>query len=211
MEKKKALELIKLEVLDCLNETDSEALRISKEVDADFPWKELGEYQNLVALLPVALTLEFPVSELKDKVALKLYNMRDEIKAKLDAKKAAEKPPAPIVEEEEIIVEEEINFDDKDVLIQEEDSPRVDSVAEKIQHKRMAEELAVKTDLRSKVTFDKELVEKTVKEYLKSHFEPELKSIRKDIKRNFIISLVFFVISLILILTLFLMGWSSLV
>jgi hypothetical protein len=206
MEKKKAIELIKLEVLYCLNESDSEALRISKEVDADFPWKELGEYQNLVALLPVALALEFPVSELKDKVALKLYNMRDEIKAKLDAKKALEEPPAPIVEEEEIVVDEEITVDDINVSIQEEDSARVVSVAEKIEHKRMAEEIAVKTDLRSKVTFDKELVEKTVKEYLKSHFEPELRSIRKDIKRNFIISLVLFVVSLVLIVALFLMG-----
>jgi len=206
MEKKKAIELIKLEVLYCLNESDSEALRISKEVDADFPWKELGEYQNLVALLPVALALEFPISELKDKVALKLYNMRDEIKAKLDAKKALEEPPAPIVEEEEIVVDEEITVDDINVSIQEEDSARVVSVAEKIEHKRMAEEIAVKTDLRSKVTFDKELVEKTVKEYLKSHFEPELRSIRKDIKRNFIISLVLFVISLALIVALFLIG-----
>jgi hypothetical protein len=206
MEKKKAIELIKLEVLYCLNESDSEALRISKEVDADFPWKELGEYQNLVALLPVALALEFPVSELKDKVALKLYNMRDEIKAKLDAKKALEKPPAPIVEEEEIVVDEEITVDDINVSIQEEDSARVVSVAEKIEHKRMAEEIAVKTDLRSKATFDKDLVEKTVKEYLRSHFEPELKSIRKDIKRNFLISLALFVISLVLIVALFLMG-----
>lgn len=206
MEKKKAIELIKLEVLYCLNESDLEALRISKEVDTDFPWKELGEYQNLVALLPAALTLEFPVSELKDKVALKLYNMRDEIKAKIDAKKALEQPPAPIVEEEEILLGEEISVNDIDVSIQEEDPPRVDSVAEKIQHKRLAEELAVKTDLRSKVTFDKELIEKTVREYLKSHFEPELKLIRKDIKRNFIISLVLFVISLALIVALFLMG-----
>jgi len=205
MEKKKAIELIKLEVLYCLNESDSEALRISKEVDADFPWKELGEYQNLAALLPVALALEFPVSELKDKVALKLYNMRDEIKAKLDAKKALEKPPAPIVEEE-IVVDEEINVDDINVSIQEEDSARVVSVAEKIEHKRMAEEIALKTDLRSKATFDKDLVEKTVKEYLRSRFEPELKSIRKDIKRNFIISLALFVISLVLIVALFLMG-----
>lgn len=206
MEKKKAIELIKLEVLYCLNEADSEALRIAKEVDADFPWKELGEYQKLVALLPAALTLEFPVSELKDKVALKLYNMRDEIKAKLDAKKVLEEPPAPIVKKEELLVDEEIKVDDIDVSIQEEDSARVDSVAEKIQHKRMAEELAVKTDLRNKVTFDKELVERTVKEYLKSHFEHELKSIRKDIKRNLIISLVLFVISLALIVALFLMG-----
>jgi len=202
MEKKKLIELIKLEVLDCLNKADEETLRLSKEVDSDFPWKELGEYQNLAALLPVALPIEFPVSELKDKVALKLYNMRDEIKAKLDAKKIPEEIPVlqEVVEE---IVEEEIQFDEINITAKEEEVAQV-SVANKFEQKRIAEE--VKADLRSKVTFDKELVEKTVKEYLKSHFEPELKSIKSDIKRNFIISIVLFAISLILIAILLVMN-----
>jgi hypothetical protein len=202
MEKKKLLELIKLEVLDCLNNADAETLRLSKEVDSDFPWKELGEYQNLAALLPVALPIEFPVSELKDKVALKLYNMRDEIKAKLDAKKIPEEIPVlqEVVEE---IVEEEIQLDEINITDQEEEVAQV-SVANKFEQKRIAEE--VKADLRSKVTFDKELVEKTVKEYLKSHFEPELKSINAGIKRNFIISIVLFAISLILISILLVMN-----
>jgi len=204
MEKKKAIDLIKLEVLDCLNDADTETLRLSKEVDADFPWKELGEYQNLAALLPLALPLEFPVSELKDKVALKLYNMRDEIKAKLDAKKKLEEPPVLIEEEEEIVVEE-INVEDINVSISEEETSPV-SVAGRIEQKRTAEDISVKSDLRSKATFDKELVEKTVKEYLRSHFEPELKTIRESIKRNFIISLVLFVISLVLIVISFLIG-----
>ena len=202
MEKKKLIELIKLEVLDCLNNADAETLRLSKEVDSDFPWKELGEYQNLAALLPVALPIEFPVSELKDKVALKLYNMRDEIKAKLDAKKTSEEVPVlqEVVEE---IVEEEIQLDGINITDQEEEVAQV-TVANKFEQKRIAEE--VKADLRSKVTFDKELVEKTVKEYLKSHFEPELKSIKSDIKRNLIISIVLFAISLILIAILLVMN-----
>lgn len=202
MEKKKLIELIKLEVLDCLNNADAETLRLSKEVDSDFPWKELGEYQNLAALLPVALPIEFPVSELKDKVALKLYNMRDEIKAKLDAKKTPEEVPVlqEVVEE---IVEEEIQLDEINITAKEEEVAQV-SVANKFEQKRIAEE--VKADLRSKVTFDKELVEKTVKEYLKSHFEPELKSIKSDIKRNFIISIILFAISLILIAILLVMN-----
>ena len=202
MEKKKLIELIKLEVLDCLNKADEETLRLSKEVDSDFPWKELGEYQNLAALLPVALPIEFPVSELKDKVALKLYNMRDEIKAKLDAKKIPEEIPV-LQEVEEEIVEEEIQLDEINIITQEEEVPQV-TVANKFEQKRIAEE--VKADLRSKVTFDKELVEKTVKEYLKFHFEPELKSIKSDIKRNLIISIVLFAISLILIAILFVMN-----
>jgi hypothetical protein len=202
MEKKKLIELIKLEVLDCLNKADEETLRLSKEVDSDFPWKELGEYQNLAALLPVALPIEFPVSELKDKVALKLYNMRDEIKAKLDAKKIPEEIPV-LQEVKEEMVEEEIQFDEINIITQEEEVAQV-TVANKFEQKRIAEE--VKADLRSKVTFDKELVEKTVKEYLKFHFEPELKSIKSDIKRNLIISLALFAISLILIVILFVMS-----
>jgi len=202
MEKKKLIELIKLEVLDCLNKADEETLRLSKEVDSDFPWKELGEYQNLAALLPVALPIEFPVSELKDKVALKLYNMRDEIKAKLDAKKIPKEIPV-LQEVEEQIVEEEIQLDEINIIAEEKEVPQV-TVANKFEQKRIAEE--VKADLRSKVTFDKELVEKTVKEYLKFHFEPELKSINAGIKRNLIISIVLFVISLILIAILFVMN-----
>ena len=202
MEKKKAIELIKLEVFDCLNNEDAEILRLSKEFDSDFPWKELGEYQNLAALLPVALTIEFPVGELKDKVALKLYNMRDDIKAKLDAKKKLEEPPV-LKEVEEEIVDEEIQLDEINITVQEEQVAQV-SVPNKFEQKRIAEE--VKADLRSKVTFDKELVEKTVKEYLKSHSEPELKLIRASIKRNLIISLALFAISLILIVILFVMG-----
>lgn len=204
MEKKKAIDLIKLEVLDCLNNGDAETLRLSKQVDSDFPWKELGEYQNLAAFLSVALPLEFPVSELKDKVALKLYNMRDEIKAKLDAKKKLEEPPV-LVEEEEIIVDEEITIDEINVPVVEEEIAPV-AVAGRIEQKRIAEDVSIKTELRNKAAFDKELVEKTVKEYIKSHIEPELKLIKANIKRNLIISLALFAISLILIVILFVMG-----
>jgi len=204
MEKKKAIDLIKLEVLDCLNNGDAETLRLSKQVDSDFPWKELGEYQNLAAFLSVALPLEFPVSELKDKVALKLYNMRDEIKAKLDAKKKLEEPPV-LVEEEEIIVDEEITIDEINVPVVEEEIAPV-AVAGRIEQKRIAEDVSIKTELRNKAAFDKELVEKTVKEYIKSHIEPELKLIKVNIKRNLIISLALFAISLILIVILFVMG-----
>jgi hypothetical protein len=203
MEKKKAIDLIKLEVLDCLNDGDAETLRLSKEVDSDFPWKELGEYQNLAAFLSVALPIEFPVSELKDKVALKLYNMRDEIKAKLDAKKQLEEPPVLI--EEEKIVDEEIIIDEINVSVIEEEIAPV-AVAGRIEQKRISEDVSLKTELRNKAAFDKELVEKTIKEYIKSHIEPELKSIKNSMKRNFIISLALFALSLLLIVILFVMG-----
>jgi hypothetical protein len=200
MEKKKVIELIKLEVLDCLSDSDAESLKLAKEVDPDFPWKELGDYQNLVALLPVALNIEFPVSELKDKVALKLYNMRDEIKAKVEAKKKIEEPPAPVAEE--FVSDEEIVVDEVNVLPPEEEKFHP-AVTEKIEHKRPVEEVLSKPDLRTKVSFDKDLVEKTVKEYLKSHFAGELESLNKNVKTTRLLSIILFVITLILIAALY--------
>ena len=48
----------------------------------DFPWQELGEYQNLAALLPAILNIETPGPELKDKVARKLYRIKNEKRSK---------------------------------------------------------------------------------------------------------------------------------
>jgi len=129
--------------------------------------------------------------------------MRDEIKAKLDAKRKQDEPPVLIEEETEIIDEEFIVEETNVPVIEEEISPL--SVSGRIEQKR-TEEISAKSDLRNKATYDKELVEKTVKEYFKFHFEPELKSIRNSMKRNFFISLTLFAISLILIVILFVMG-----
>ncbi|MBZ0200529.1 MAG: anti-sigma factor [Ignavibacteriaceae bacterium] len=47
-----------------------------------FEYQELGEYQNLAALLPAILNMEMPSSEVKDKVAMKLYSLQEELKKK---------------------------------------------------------------------------------------------------------------------------------
>jgi hypothetical protein len=47
----------------------------------EFNFLELGEYQNLASLLPSILTIETPDPQLKDKVAKKLYYLKDEIRA----------------------------------------------------------------------------------------------------------------------------------
>ncbi|MCU7503400.1 MAG: hypothetical protein HF314_10015 [Ignavibacteria bacterium] len=46
------------------------------------PENELGELQNVMALLPAMLELEMPQAGLKDKVAKRLYRMREELRAK---------------------------------------------------------------------------------------------------------------------------------
>jgi len=205
MDKKKAIDLIKLEVLGCINKEDSDTLRLSKENDENFPFKELGEYQNLIALLPSTLMLEFPSNELKDKVAIKLYSIREEIKAKVDARKVAEEPLV-LVEEEKINleeVEEEIPVKPKDSLIKEAEIFRT-KIPGKTEPERPVEDVAAKTDARSKVTLDRDLIEKTTRDYIKSHFGSELEMIKKSTKRNLILTIVFFLITLALIALLYL-------
>jgi protein TonB len=72
MDKKTEIELVKLEVLGCINENEIENLRIMKESDEDFPWKELAQYQNLASLLPSILVAEIPSPNARDNMVKKL-------------------------------------------------------------------------------------------------------------------------------------------
>ncbi|MGB5530864.1 MAG: hypothetical protein WBQ32_12925, partial [Ignavibacteriaceae bacterium] len=66
MDKQKEIELVKLEVLGCINENEIKNLRVMKENDEDFPWKELAQYQNLISLLPTMLVTDIPSPCAKD-------------------------------------------------------------------------------------------------------------------------------------------------
>jgi len=65
MFKKRDIELIILEVLGCPDEADKKSLKFLKENDESFCWKELGECQNLSALLPSLEKVEFPSADAK--------------------------------------------------------------------------------------------------------------------------------------------------
>ena len=62
------LNLIKLEALGCLLYEERMMLNQLKENDPDFPWKELGEYQNLTALLSTSVPAIPPQKDLKSEV-----------------------------------------------------------------------------------------------------------------------------------------------
>jgi Anti-sigma-K factor rskA len=49
----------------------------------ELPERQLGEFQNIVAMIPIILEFEKPAPEIKDHVAKKLISMKDEIKAKM--------------------------------------------------------------------------------------------------------------------------------
>ncbi|MBI2420202.1 MAG: anti-sigma factor [Ignavibacteriales bacterium] len=72
--------------LGCLDKDDFILLVEHLESGESFSWQELGEFQNLSALLPSFLNLEEPSAQVKDKVARRLYRLRED-------KKQAPPPP----------------------------------------------------------------------------------------------------------------------
>lgn len=73
--------------LGCLDKDDFIQLVEHLESGESFSWQELGEFQNLAALLPSFLRLEEPDVKVKDRVARKLYRLKDE------KRPAAQQPP----------------------------------------------------------------------------------------------------------------------
>ena len=88
--------------LGCLDEDDLVNLKQYLNSNDDYYWQELGDFQNLSALLPSILAIEKPDSEVKDRVARKLYRIRNEIKAKRDKLKSERQTPKVTNEEEEV-------------------------------------------------------------------------------------------------------------
>jgi len=231
MDKKKSVDLIKLEVLGSINDKDRETLQTLKNEGEDFPWKELGEYQNLIAMLPLSLELKHPATELKDKTAMKLYSIRDQIKAKVDAKKAAEMPveivesaseTLPEIEFQEEVTEnlvtEQIEIEEKEFAVVEEGfnvdaeialgkkepvrfSNRSKEKSETESFFKQTEETEAKEPVRQAI--DKEAIEKITREYIKSHVERELISLRDSVNKNKILNFILFAIAIILMVVLF--------
>ncbi len=197
MDNKKTLELIRLSTIGCAGKSDLSALSTLMAEDANFPWKELGEYQNLAALLPSVLVLETPGWELKDKVAKKLYELRDEITTKVKEPKQPEavnqpveqpfdEPPAEYEFQEDVISTKtpdlfQPNFNER---------PAEDALYESRIEKR---------EPKSKTAPDKDLIEKTVRDYVKSYYKDELEILHKGIKKSLLISVILFIIALLLL------------
>jgi protein TonB len=97
---KKVLTLVKLESLGCLSQEEKALLNELRANDPDFLWKELGEYQNLTAILSTSIPLVHPRNEIISEVK--------EIFAKISGGEAVENPaivpdPSYIKQPQEII------------------------------------------------------------------------------------------------------------
>ncbi len=64
--------------LGCLDTNEVLNFKEISVSDEDFLWDELGEFQNLAALMASILTVEIPKNEVKEKVAQKLYSLKNE-------------------------------------------------------------------------------------------------------------------------------------
>ena len=104
IDEQKIIGMLQAKALGCLDAEDDHELQNFIDEGHLFPWDELGAYQNTASLLPLALPLEMPASELKDKVALKLIKLRDELRAKKLLEE--EKQQAELAEE---LIEEEVH------------------------------------------------------------------------------------------------------
>lgn len=232
MDKKKSLDLIKLEVLGCLSDKDRENLHAMKAKGEEFLWKELGNYQNLIALLPLVLEPKYPASDIKDKTAMKLYTIRDQIKAKIDARKAQEMPAETIEEiaesDEEIEIQESLNenITTEQIEVEEKEFAEIEegirfNAAEsnsdkqepirfvnKYKEKTEPENLFRQAEVREtrepvKTTINKDAIEKVTREFLKTHLERELGVLRKSVNKNKILSFILFAITIVLIIAMF--------
>jgi hypothetical protein len=96
IDEQKIVGILQAKALGCLDPIEEQDLQTYIDEGHIFPWEELGQFQNVASLLPMALELEIPDTELKDRVALRLIKLSEELRAK------------KMSEEEKVEVEEDV-------------------------------------------------------------------------------------------------------
>lgn len=79
--RQEAFDMIHAGVLGCLDRADQKKLNEYFKSGGEIP-QNMGELQNIAALLPIILKAESPDPQLKDSVARKLYRIKDQIRSK---------------------------------------------------------------------------------------------------------------------------------
>lgn len=97
IDEQKIIGMLQAKALGCIDVEDNRELQAFIDEGHVFPWNELGKFQNVAALLPLALQLELPDAELKDRVALKLIKLSEQLRIK------------KILEEDKFEVDEELD------------------------------------------------------------------------------------------------------
>lgn len=93
--RQEAFDMIYAGVLGCLDKADQTKLNEYFKSGGEIP-QNMGELQNIAALLPIILQAESPDPQLKDKVARKLYRIKDQIRAKVSEESSDSASPAEV-------------------------------------------------------------------------------------------------------------------
>lgn len=104
IDEQKIIGLLQAKALGCLDTADEILLHDFIDGGHVFPWSDLGAFQSIASLLPLSLAFEIPDPSLKDKVALRLIKLTEEIRAQ----KALEEPQTQPDEETFLPQEPEI-------------------------------------------------------------------------------------------------------
>lgn len=209
MDRNKAIDLIKAKTIGCLTKDEDAEFKEYIESAEDFPWNILGEYQNLTAMLPILLQVEVPDSELKDNVARKLYKIIEELKAKQQAEvtpvpetETAEVEPESETEQkvEEAFLEEPVKFsvDDDSSLDEPDLSPAITESSMDLSLAEQDVEEKSKREKTEKIVDEKLERQKTI-EYIDTYHKKEMAALERASKKNKLLSIILFVISLILL------------
>ena len=97
IDEQKVVGLLQAKALSCLDAEENESLQEFIDAGHLFPWDELGKFQHVASLLPLALKLELPDPELKDRVALKLIKLSEQLRA------------SKIIDEDKFEIEEDVD------------------------------------------------------------------------------------------------------
>lgn len=115
IDQQKIIGLLQAKALECLNPEDEKLLHDFIDGGHVFPWDELGAFQSIASFLPMSLPLEIPNPSLKDKVALRLIKLTEEMRAQksLEEQPQANSDDEPSLSEPSEIIEAE--FEQKKV------------------------------------------------------------------------------------------------
>ncbi len=208
MESNTAVKLLKAKALGCLDHSEDSELLEFMETAEDFPWLELGEYQNLVSLLPLYLPLELPGNEVKDVLKNKLLELHNQLFPVQEEEPVLVEEEIPTIEEENIPDEVELDTRDIDNHVDHElniqDNIAFEEPEESVQE-TIEDTLTQSKPVYKKEIFEeqKEKTDKKIRENIKK-IDDELFKLDQTVKRNFFISLGLIVVLIVVVIFIYL-------
>jgi protein TonB len=99
MDRLNKIELIQLYTAGCISQPDKIILKTLMENDENFPWSELAEFQNLIAILPSTINPETPSHDVKEEIVMKMNKVLLGEEIVISESKVSQK--APVMFEEQ--------------------------------------------------------------------------------------------------------------